>query len=236
MSSIGFNEAKVNDRLVNKQLRLWNARCRASNKKADDLPGFRFLTVAKDEGSLGTEILEELSRQLDWHVFDEEIIGYIAQNSHVSENLVRSLDQISENNIQEIVERFFKTIEADTFGADEYREGLLVTFACLAKQGSAILVGRGANFALHNEMYGLKVRLTASPEVRIHRLAEKWNIPSEEARRRMQEVDERRRKFIYHYYWHDYDDWKFYDAVYSTDRTPVQNVVPSIKGLLNFTS
>lgn len=232
MDYMKFNKSHINEQLVEKQLRMLEARRRTLDKKTDPEPGLHFLTIAKDEGSLGNEIIEELSKQLEWHVFDEEIIHYIAQNNHVSEKLVRRLDQTSTSNMQEIIERFFKNIEVDSFSRDQYREGLLRTLIGLAKHGSAILVGRGGNFVLNKEKSGLKVRITASPEVRVRRLEERWKVSAEETQQRMRAEDEKKKKFIRHYYWHDYDDERFYDVTYNTDRIPVEDVVSSILGLL----
>jgi cytidylate kinase len=233
MQNLTFNGLDVEAHLVDKQLRLWNARCRAANEKTNSEPGFRFLTIAKDEGSLGNEVAQELSRRMGWHVFDEEIIHYIAQNSHVSEKLVRQLDQKSQSGIQETIERFLKSIEKESFGGDEYHEALLVTLMCLAKHGAAILVGRGANFALYDEPHGLKVHLTASPEVRVRRLAERWKVTEDEARHRMQVNDGEKKKFIRHYYWRDYDDMRFYDVTYNTDRTSADRIASSIQAFMN---
>lgn len=233
MQHLGFNGSDVETHLVEKQLRLWQARCRAANEKADTGPDFRFLTVANDEGSMGSEVILELSRRLGWHVFDEEIIHYIAQNGHVSEKLVRQLDQKSQGGIQETIERFLKTIETDSFGGDEYHEGLLTALMCLAKHGAAILVGRGANFALCNEKHGLKVRLTASPEVRIQRLAGLWKVTEDEARHRMEMNDGEKRKFIRHYYYRDYDDMRFYDVMFNTDRASADRIASSIQAFMN---
>jgi cytidylate kinase len=232
MNRMGFDESNINAHLVEKQLKRWNARCRAFKEKVVDEPAFQFLTVAEDEGSLGNEITGELSVRLGWHIFDEEIIHYIAQNSNVSDELVRKLDKKSQSGIQETIERFLKTIEVNSFSGDDYHEGLMVTLLCLAKQGSAILVGRGANFALNSEKRGLKVRLTASPKIRIRRLAELWKVDTKEARRRMLENDEEKKKFIHHYYYHDYDDVRFYDVIFNTDRTPVDRIVSSILGFV----
>jgi len=233
MQNLVFNGSDVEAQLVEKQLRLWNARSRAANEKADTAPDFRFLTIAKDEGSLGAEVALELSHRLGWHVFDEEIIHYIAQNGHVSENLVRQLDQKSQNSIQETIERFLKTIEQDSFSGDDYHEALLVTLMCIAKHGAAIIVGRGANFALCNESWGLKVRLTASPEVRVQRLAERWKVAEDEARHRMQVIDGEKKKFIRHYYYRDFDDIRFYDVMFNTDRTSADRISSSIQAFMN---
>jgi len=233
MQNLGINGSDINVHLVEKQLNLWNARCRAAKKKTDTGADFRFLTIANDEGSLGNEVIQELSQRLGWHVFNEEIIQYIAQNGHVSENLVRQLDQKSQSSIHETIERFLKTIETDSFSADDYHEALLKTLIGIAKHGAAILVGRGANFALSNEPYGLKVRLTASPAVRIQRLAEQWQVSEDEAKHRMHIDDGEKRKFIRHYYYRDYDNMNYYDVMYNTDRTSADRIATSLQSLMN---
>jgi hypothetical protein len=229
MEHLGSDEPKTTDDLVEHQLRLWNARRRAAREKLKEESNscFRFLTIARDEGSLGNEIAQELSRRLGWHVFDKEIVTRIAENNHVRENLIRELDQKSQNLIQDMISRFLRP-ESGSFGVQEYHETLLRTLACIAVHGEAILVGRGANFALKYDERGLCIRITASSEVRIHRLSTSWNVDAEEARHRMQADDEERRKFIRQYFKKDFDDNRFYDLIFNTDRLSIEQIITSI--------
>ena len=123
--------------------------------------------------------------------------------------------------------------EYASFGTDEYRAALLRILVSLAAQGSAILVGRGANFILRENKQGLNVRITASPEVRIQRLSQSWKTTPEEARRRMEADDAERRKFIRHYFNQDFDDRGFYDIMYNTDRTSPALIASSILALMD---
>jgi hypothetical protein len=232
LKHIGTYGSEINAQLVEKQMRLWQVKRQIGNKNNGAQSWFRFLTVSKDEGSLGTEIIQDLSKRLGWHIFDEEIIGYIAENNHISERMVRQLDQRSESNIQNMVERFLKTIESNSFGGDDYFESLLLTLMYLARQGSAIFVDRGANFALLNESHGLRIRVTASREVRIGRFSERWKVSREEASQRLHDIDEEKKKFVRHYYWHEIDDTQFYDAIFNTDRTSARQVASSIFSLM----
>jgi len=233
MEYIGTDEPNLSEDLVEQQLRLWNARREAAREKLKEESGLRFLTIARDEGSLGNEIAQELAQRLGWHVFDKEIVTWIARNSHVRENLVRQLDQKSQNLIQDAISRLLRMPEYASFGAEEYHEALLVTLVCMAKHGSAILVGRGANFALRENAQGLNVRITASPEVRVQRLSKSWKATPEEARRRMEADDEERRKFIRHYFRREFDDLCFYDIVYNTDRASAERIASSILVFMN---
>ena len=229
----GTDELNLSGDIVEQQLRLWNARRYAAREKLKEESGFRFLTIARDEGSLGNEIAQELARRLGWHVFDKEIVTYIAKNGHVREGLVRQLDQKSQSLIEDAISRLLRMPEYASFGTDEYRKALLETLVCLATNGSAILVGRGANFVLRENAQGLNVRITASPEVRVQRLSKSWKATPEEARRRMESDDEERRKFIRQYFKQDFDDLRFYDILFNTDRASAERIASSILMFMN---
>jgi cytidylate kinase len=228
-----FDDSSLTADLVEQQLLLWNSRRLAEHEKPNRESGLRYLTIARDEGSLGNEVALELSGRLGWHVFDKEIVTFIARNAHVRENLVRQLDQKSQNLIEDTISRLLRMPEYASFGSEEYHESLLRTLLSLASHGSAILVGRGANFALRDNEKGIKVRVTASPEIRVQRLRQAWNVTQEEAYLRMRAGDEERRKFIHQYFKQDFDDVRFYDLICNTDRLSVERIVLSILSAMN---
>jgi hypothetical protein len=160
-------------------------------------------------------------------VFDKEIVTYIVENSHVRENLVSQLDQKSQGLIQDMISHFLM-LESASFGVARYQVALLSTLACISAHGSAILVGRGANFALRDNDRGLCIRLAASSEIRVQRLGKSWKVNPEDARRRMQADDEERRAFIRQYFGRDFDDMRFYDLIFNTDRLSIDQIVASI--------
>ncbi len=228
-----FDDSNLTAPLVEKQLLLWTALRRAARERPDRESSYRFLTLARDEGSLENEISQELSQHLGWHVFDKEIVTYIARNSHVSEKLVRELDQKSQGIIEDMIANLLKMPEFVSFESGEYHEALLRSLACLAAHGCAILVGRGGNFALREDKRGLNVLLTASPEVRAQRLSKRWKVTVEEARARMRTDDEERRKFIRQYYRQHFDDLRFYDLIYNTDHLSIGRIVSSVLSTMN---
>jgi CMP/dCMP kinase len=220
--------------IIERHLRLWTAHRQTARKKLNEesRSGFQFLTIARDGGSLGNEIAQELSRRLEWHVFDKEIVTYIAENSHVRENLVSQLDQKSRGLVQDMISHLLMP-ESSSFGVAGYHVELLRTLAYIAAQGAAIIVGRGANFALRDDGRGLFVRLTASSEVRIQRLSRSWKVNPEEAHRRMQADDKERREFIRQYFRQDFDDMRFYDLIFNTDRLSIKQIATSILTVIN---
>jgi cytidylate kinase len=193
---------------------------------------YRFITISRDKGSLGDEIALELGERLGWVVYDKEILDYIAQDSHVRQSLAQQLDEKAQSLIHETIQRFLRMAEGGSFGVAEYHEALLKTLAYLSTRGDAVLVGRGANFAMRSETTGLHVRIIASARVRIQRLSLRWRVPPAEARWRMEEMDNERRSFIRHHFKQNVDDASYYDLIYNTDHLTPSQVVDSILGVV----
>ncbi len=233
----GQGESHAASHLVERQMLLSHMRDKAADLRLESEPagGHRFVTIARAVGSLGDEVAAGLAARLHWHVFDREIVDAIAQNSHVRLDLVRELDERSQSLIHDMVARLLLMASGISFGNEDYHESLLKTLALLAARGNAIIVGRGSAYALHGGS-GLHLRVVASPEVRIQRLAQHWNIPPDAARRRMDQIDAERRSFIQHHFRQDIDDLRFYDAVFNTDRQSVGQITDAVMGMFKATT
>ncbi len=234
MRSLGANELDLTGDMIERQMRLRDAQLRNDREKRDVVAPFhyRFLTVTRDGGSLADEIVRELAGRLGWHVFDKEIVNHIAEHSHVRENLVRQLDEKSQGLVQDAILRMLRMPEYPSFGTEEYHAALLKTLAYISTKGSAIVVGRGANFALRAEREGLNVRISGSLEVRAQRTVEKLKLTLDQARERIRSEDEERRKFIHQYFRQDINDVRFYDLMFNTDRLSIKEIVASIMVIL----
>jgi cytidylate kinase len=194
---------------------------------------YHFVTISRDIGTLGDEIAQELALRQGWRLYDKEIVNSIASNNRVREDMVRQLDERARGQMHNMILRMLRMPEEAPFGHEEYHESLLKTLATLAAQGEAVMVGRGANFALHWVEHGLHVRIAGSPEARIQRLGKAWHVSSEIARRRMLEIDADRRAFIHNHFKKDVNDLSFYTLVVNTDHLSVEQAVGSIMALLN---
>jgi cytidylate kinase len=227
------SERDITTRISERQMRLWNALHSTGRSKNIS---HRFITISPDEGTLGNEVAQTLARDLGWQVYDKEIVNEIASNSHVREELVRRLDEKSQRLAHQIILEgildMFRT-PGSHFGSEDYHESLLKTLATLAAHGDAVLVGRGANFALRWSEHVIHVRIVGSFEVRVQRFIERYKLNPEIARQRLEAIDAEKRAFIRHHYHQDYDDVRFYHAVFNTDHLSVERVVGSIMPLLH---
>jgi cytidylate kinase len=228
------SERDITARISERQMRLWNALHSAHPSKSNP---HNFVTISRDEGTLGNSVAQGLANRLGWHLYDKEIVNEIANNSHVREELVRKLDEKFQNLAYQMIISsildMFRMPESTHFGSEDYHESLLKTLAAIAAHGNAVLVGRGSNFALQWTEHGIHVRIVGSFDVRLGRIIESSHVHPEEARRHLQEADSERREFIKYHYKQDYDDVHFYHAVFNTDQLTVEQVVDSIYSLVN---
>jgi len=225
------SQSDITARISERQMRLWSALHSAehgSHTTGFEKFRYRFLTLSRDDGSLGDEIASALARRLGWRVYDKEIVNFIAENHRVREDLVRQLDERDQGLVHEAILRLLRMPESVSFGSEEYHESLMKTLATLAARGSAVLVGRGANFVLRGSEQGLHIRVTGSLEVRLSRVSKNWNLPEGKARPCLLAIDEDRRHFIRRHFRKRFDDLDCYDLMFNTDHLTVERVVNSV--------
>jgi cytidylate kinase len=215
-------EPYITTRLSENRMRLWNVLHPVEQTRSSP---YRFLTISRDEGTLGDEIAKSLAERLGWRLYDKEIVNHIANNNHVREDLVRQLDEKDRGMIHETILRMLRMPESAPFGSLEYHESLLKTLATIAAHGDAILVGRGANFVLLHLEQGLHVRIIGSMEARIHRLSKAWQVSSEITRQRIAAIDADRRAFIRHHFKQDVNDPRYFNLLINTDHVSVNQIV-----------
>ncbi len=234
MEPIKSGGSAITAHLADRQMRFREIReqVTATRPAQGTTPRFRFITISRELGSYGTLIAEDLATQLAWHMFDREIVDHIAKDQNVRQSLVEQLDEHAQDLLHDTVRRFLTMVEGNSFGVEEYRMGLLKTMAYLAAKGNAILVGRGANFALHEAKNGLHIRIVASSEVRVERISRLMQLSLQDARKRVQEADRERASFVRTCYRQDISDGSFYDLVFNTDSLSIEAVVSSILAIV----
>lgn len=162
------------------------------------------INIGRQFGGGGLGVAYELGRKLGIPVYDKELIAKAAQDSGFSKEVFEESDE---------KKRFFSlsSIFASRFGDTENYmsdRGLFKmqseTIRKIAEQGSAIIVGRCADYILRDMDCTLDVFLTSPIEVRAARIAERSGLSLEDAEKLAEEKDRRRAEY-YNYY--TFTDW-----------------------------
>ena len=162
------------------------------------------INIGRQFGAGGLIVAHELGKRLGIPVYDKELITKAAQDSGFS---VEFFEQSDEKKRLFSLSSIFGGTFSDTENYMSDR-GLFKfqsqTIRSIAEQGSAIIVGRCADYILRDVEYTLNVFLTSPMEVRVARIAEDKGISDEEAERMIVAADRKRAEY-YNYY--TFGDW-----------------------------
>lgn len=155
------------------------------------------INIGRQFGSGGLAVAKELGKKLGIDVYDSELITKAAQDSGFSADLFREKDE---------KRRKFslKSIFTGPLGKDYMSESELFnmqgeTIRKIASQGSAIIVGRCADYILRDMDCTLNVFLTAPVEARVERICDRMGVSPDEARELIEEKDAGRQEY-YNFY------------------------------------
>jgi cytidylate kinase len=207
------------EQIIERQAKFWEVRRRLAAEGGDaakralaHLSEGPWVTVSKQLGSNGVELARELGRELGWQVFDREIVASIAAQTEMRDAVLSRLD---ERAISAFNDYLTQMLVPNDPGQLAYLAKLVSVIWGLARQGNAIILGRGANWFL-NARFGLRLRTIAPLEIRADRVAREEGIGLAEAGRRIKEHEAKQSAFIRQVYGRDIDDPLGYDVLLNT--------------------
>jgi hypothetical protein len=190
-----------------------------------------WVTVSRQWASGGFEMAVELANRLGWHVFDHEIITEMAQHEQLRETI---LSRVEKRSLDTFGEYIAHLVTGDPVGPAYAQEMMQVVWG-LARQGQAVIIGRGANWFLEPR-FGLRVRVVAPLERRIARLVERNKVEEKAARAETMEDDAQRKDFVRKLFDRDIDDPLGYDLVVNLgdidERTAVEMLQSALRAKL----
>jgi cytidylate kinase len=178
----------------------------ASSKEACPAEG-PWISMSRQAGSRGSDLASSVAKALGWHAYDKEILAAIAAETFSDEVVLSRLD---EHGVREFDEYLVGIIVPEDPGQARYLIGMTRVIVRLARQGKAVLVGRGAGWLL-TPACGLRVRVIGTVEARAEEIARLHSISVDEGRRRVSENDEAQRFFIRQAFNREIDDPSGYD-------------------------
>jgi cytidylate kinase len=205
-------ESSTIARLVEEQWQKWLLLAQSPAKGGATSKPFPMITISRERGSGGGLLARQVAEHLKFILFDSEIVDYVARAASVDRMIVAQMDEQSQHNIREWTER---VIRRRAFSPQSYMEHLTRTILTAGELGRAVIVGRGAHLILPLERC-LRVRIIASLEVRIQRVASGGGLPLREAASLIAETDRQRAQFIREHFQQSDSNPLLYDLVINT--------------------
>ncbi len=213
------------------------------------------ITIAREEGSGGDEIAQELARSLKLSYLDKEIIQLAARRLHISETELAQFDEKilpQMEALREVATQFHDiplsrvlAPTRSTFGSvaekptpikqdtpysvlKGYHKLVEQLIKEVAGRGHVVIVGRGANFVLKDWTGVLNVYIRAPLESRIERLAYLQNLDYDTAVQLIEKNDFQRAGYIRQYYGADWSNSDLYQMVVNTAQIPLPAVTSAL--------
>jgi cytidylate kinase len=186
------------------------------------------ITVARQHGARGTEVARRAAEELKLDLFDREIIHRIAESSHLSEQVVSSLD---EKNRELLTDWLASAASRDYLSPAEYRYHLTRIVGVIAHQGGAVIIGRGSNLILGPEQ-ALRVLVVSPLEARVRNVMQQESLSERDARRRIQLVESDRRAFLLKYFHAEFAAPADFDLVVNPESLGIDGCVGCIRSAL----
>ena len=181
------------------------------------------VTVSREHGTGGDEIARKLAETLGLDLFDREIIQRIAENTHLSERVVASLEKD-----QAMLTDWLASVSSRTYLSPvEYRYHLSRVVGAVAYHGGALIIGRGAHLIL-GQGEALRVLVVAPLEVRVRAVMEAEKLDERDARRRIVTVEAERKAFLMKHFHADFADPTTFDLVVNTSVLGIEGACGAI--------
>src|SRR5262245_44161838 len=156
------------------------------------LPLAPSIAISREVGARGTDIARRIGAKSGWTVYDNEVLGYTAQNPAAFDSLLAELPGEA---ISWIDERMRRLHDRGLLANDQSFETVSRLILALGAKGEAIFVGRGAGFLLPRETT-LHVRLTAPLPDRVAYMSQSLRLPPDEAGRQVAARETKRGEFL----------------------------------------
>lgn len=186
------------------------------------------INIGRQFGGGGLGVASELGRKLGIPVYDGELLQKAAQDSGFSASLFEQSDEKRRIFSLSSIFTSIYSAPAENYMSDKgLFEMQCETIRKIAQQGSAIIVGRCADYVLRDLDCTLNVFLTSPLNVRVERICERHDLSTEKAENLILQKDKAREEF-YNYY--TFSNW----GVASTYDLCLDSSILGIEGTADF--
>lgn len=188
--------------IIEERVAEWNLR----REKGLDQDYRPLVTISREFFSGGVIIAEKVAEKLNMAFWNKELVQAVTKNTGLQESIIDSLDHKAKSTLDDMTDAIIFGQNATNRG---YAQQLCRVFRTIEEHGSAVLMGRGAQFVLKKR--ALKVRILCAFGKRAENFAKKEQVSLEEAKTSIKKMDEERKAYFQENYKANLSDPHNYD-------------------------
>lgn len=195
------------------------------------------ITIGRQYGSGGREIGKYLAEKLGIPYYDKELLRKAAQESGLCEKVMESFDERPKSLLYSIAMDTYMFSLPGLGTTDSLEQQVyLATFDSirrLADEGSCVIIGRCADYALDGYDNVLKVFISAPMDKRIARVCQRKDLPEDKAKQLIGRTDKRRASYYEYYSSQRWGQVNTYDCCIDSSLFGIEGTVSLLENLVN---
>jgi CMP/dCMP kinase len=199
----------------------------------------QILLIDREFGAGCSTIGEKIAGLLNWKLFDQALTEEIARLAKIPVEVCKRHEERADPWLQRLInvlwrgtfDRTLPSPDVAILDTDRLVSILQQAIEQAAQKSPCVIVGRGGPYFLRQRTDTCCVFLYGSRELKYRRVLKRVGNEAE-AIELINTMDEDRRKFVKHYFGHDWPNRQFFHAMLNTDIGD-DNTVEAILNLLN---
>jgi cytidylate kinase len=183
---------------------------------------FRLISIEREYGCGAGAIAAQLAKHLGWKLWDQLLTEEIARLGNVDCAAVKRCDERIDSRLYRLAKTFWRGSHesSSSLGNQAFDTDCMVSLMeqiapRIAREGNAVVVGRGAPFFLREQPDAFHVFLYAPRAEKIRRLLQD-GLTESEAEENVATVDRQRIAFVKHYFDADWPTRSLYHMMINT--------------------
>ncbi len=156
-------------------------------------------TIGRQFGSGGHEIGQKLAEKLSIPFYDKKLLEVAAEQSGIAQEVIENYDEVPTNSLlYSLSMGNYGMGGGGPFTMPIHQQIFLAQFDAIQKlseQGSCVIVGRCADYALYRYPHLVSVFIHADIQKRIDRIAKLYDLSEKEAAERILKIDKKRASY-----------------------------------------
>ncbi|HXA44877.1 MAG TPA: cytidylate kinase-like family protein [Candidatus Angelobacter sp.] len=199
----------------------------------------QLLLLDREFGAGCGDICEKLATRLQWKLFDDELSREIARQANIPVDVCKRHEERTDPWLQRLVnliwrgsfDRNLPSPDLAILETDRLVSVIQKVIEQAAEQRPCVIVGRGAPYFLRNRADTFSVFLYAPRDLKYRRILKRTGNEAE-AVNLVDSMDDDRRKFVKHYFGHEWPNRQLFNAMLNTNAGD-DNTVEAILHLLD---
>ena len=201
------------------------------------------ITISRQFGAGGKTLGRRIADTLGYFYADEDIIERAVVEIHISSDGRKIIETESVDKLRKFISKLnpFGTslMELPLSDKERYIDGfkyfelLNLIIPKIARNGNAVIVGRGGQYILHDVENTYNILLIANEEDKIKFIVDHYRVSRTKAVQMINRMNKRRANLYNFFRKKDYDDPKLYDLILNMSRFSIDKAEKLITMLIN---